>query len=146
MIKLIIQLPDTNPEIKDLSVKVHQLIESLATVQTRSVNNMAEITNLKEENKNISEKNNYINNQNILLNKKVNTLQEQMTNVDQYLRSNNIEIVGLPDVSNEEVEGIVLEALNGLKPVKPITSNDIDICHVLPSQKDDGRKIPYSYM
>ena len=140
LIKLIIQLPDTHPEVKELSVKVNQLFESLATVQSRSVNNMAEIANLKDENKIFLDKNDYINNENILLNKKVISLQDQMTNVDQYLRVNNIEIAGLPDVSNDEVEGTILEALNGLKPVKPITSNDIDIFHVLPSQKEDGRK------
>ena len=51
--------------------------------------------------------------------------------IDQYLRINNLEIVGLPESSgnesSEDEEGMTKEALNSLNAPNPITSDGIDI-------------------
>ena len=62
-------------DIKVLSDKVNQITETVATVQTRSVNNMAEIAELKLENKNVKIRNENLNNW--LLEAKLFTLTKQ---------------------------------------------------------------------
>ena len=70
------------------------------------------------------------------------TLKTQIEGIDTYLRVNNIEISGLVDpgvdsVTNEpeSVEKVILECINGLNPLQPLTPADIDICHELPNRK-----------
>ena len=64
-----------------------------------------------------------------------------MDSTDQYLRINNLEIVGLDNPGeNESVENLILECLNGLNLENEVVSADIDICHALPSKKHNDQK------
>ena len=64
---------------------------------------------------------------------------------DQYLRINNLEIVGLPELGDgetaEDEEVILIEALNSMNLPKPVTSNDIDISHMIQSNRKDNKRV-----
>ena len=65
---------------------------------------MAEIAELKEEKKNLKIRIENLNNRLLEANNSISMLKDQMGNIDQYLRVNNIEIVGLPEVNDVKVE------------------------------------------
>ena len=67
-------------------------------------------------------------------------LSRQLDGVDQYLHVNKVEIVGLPEV-NVSDESMVIEAINNMGPSTPLTLNDIDICHILPSNRKDKKRV-----
>ena len=55
---------------------------------------------------------------------------------------NNVEIVGLPEPQvNVSDESMVIEAINNMGPSTPLTPNDIDICHILPSNRKDKKRV-----
>ena len=64
---------------------------------------------------------------------------------DQYLRINNLEIVGLSELGDgetaEDEELILIEALNSMNLPKPVTSNDIDISHMIQSNRKDNKRV-----
>ena len=73
---------------------------------------------------------------------KINDLTSQIAGIDQYLRINNIEIVGLHELEEEEEEeSMLIDAMNSLNPPTRITSKDIDIAHVLPTNRKDGKSV-----
>ena len=62
----------------------------------------------------------------------LNTCKEQVDNTEQYLRINNIEIVGLPPMESQNEEDLIIEAMNNLGDIN-ISSDDIDISHSIPT-------------
>ena len=63
--------------------------------------------------------------------------------IEQYLRINNLEIVGLPDSEDDNgvtVEEALIDILNSLPEIE-ISSSDIDICHRMPSNRRNGKNI-----
>ena len=76
---------------------------------------------------------------------KINDLQNQIHEIEQYLRINNIEIVGLQasNVENGETEETIIvnfiKSLVGLP--KPICPEDIDISHPLKSQRRENKPV-----
>ena len=72
-------------------------------------------------------------------------LQSQIHEIEQYLRVNNIEIVGLPAPivrDGETDETVIVSALNSLVGLpKPIRPEDIDISHPLKSQRRDNKPV-----
>ena len=70
-------------------------------------------------------------------------MQQQINDLEQYNRSNNIEIVGLPVASPEENnEDIILEALNSLPDLAfPVQSADIDVSHPIKSRRKDKKQV-----
>ena len=68
-------------------------------------------------------------------------LRKQINNTEQYLRINNLEIIGLPEPTGEEShESILLKALNSFDHLEyEITSADIDISHPIPTKRKDGK-------
>ena len=102
----------------------------------RSINNSAEILQLKEANSTLISLNADLLRENNRLSEEVTNLKVQVESIDVYLRVNNLEISGLSGPGpNETVEGMMIEALNKLNPEKEITPSDIDICHILPSRR-----------
>ena len=77
------------------------------------------------------------------LDKQILEMQKHLHGIEQYLRVNNVEIVGLPDATeNESNEDVILKALNTLRDIDyDITSSDIDISHPIPSRRSDGKKV-----
>ena len=67
---------------------------------------------------------------------------EQNNNIEQYLRVNNLEFIGLPkidDNSDKTNEEVLLEAINTLDLGYEVTSDDIDISHPIPTKRKDGK-------
>ena len=66
-----------------------------------------------------------------------------INSIEQYLRVNNLEIVGLPEPGvNESNEDIIIEALNTLNDLEnKLSSADIDISHPIPSKRRDKKRV-----
>ena len=77
------------------------------------------------------------------LRKEIVEIQAELNNIQQYLRVNNLEIVGLPEPNeNEAEETLIVNALNNLAGIDvPIRHEDIDISHPLPSNRKDGKAV-----
>ena len=75
--------------------------------------------------------------------KKETTSQIKSNEIEQYLRANNVEIVGLPAPNTgESEETLIVNAINSLGGLPaPIAPEDIDISHSLPSQRRDGKPV-----
>ena len=70
-------------------------------------------------------------------------MKKQLNELEQYNRSNNVEIVGLPAPTEDEFnEDIILEALNSLTELTyEITKADIDVSHPIQSRRRDGKRV-----
>ena len=81
----------------------------------------------------------------VSLNKKVSDLTTEIAGIDQYLRVNNVEIIDLPEPLNgETVEEQAIEIFNELCTQNgnaEISKQDIDICHPLPSNRKDNKRV-----
>ena len=79
--------------------------------------------------------------------KKITGLETELNYIQQYLRENNLEIVGLPEPNNAESnEKLLLYALNELEGLENVvTPDDIDISHPLkiPIVKMESRYTSY---
>ena len=73
----------------------------------------------------------------------VESLRKEINEIQQYLRINNLEIVGLPNTNeNEPEETLILHALNNLEGIaNVVTPEDIDISHPMKSQRTDGKRV-----
>ena len=132
LIALIIQLPDEqSPILMDISGKVEALINTVAILDVRSNNNVAEITALKDNKKQVEESNKALQVEVDKLSQRIVDIAPENALTDQYLRINNLEIVGLPELGDgetaEDEEVTLIETLNSMNLPKPVTSNDIDI-------------------
>ena len=67
----------------------------------------------------------------------------RLNNIDQYLRVNNLEVVGVPDAENpgDPIENTLVQIFNSLPGLhySPITAHDINICHPIPSERRDNK-------
>ena len=73
----------------------------------------------------------------------ITAIQVEINDIQQYLRVNNLEVVGLPAPNDgESEEKLLLNALNELEGLEePIRSEDIDISHPLNSKRKDGKNV-----
>ena len=82
----------------------------------------------------------------------IESLRKQVNDIDQYLRVNNLEIVGLPEPrierdpqgeeQKETEEDLIINALNNLNGLPtPVRAEDIDISHPLNSRRRDGKNV-----
>ena len=116
LIALIIQLPDEqSPILVDISGKVEALINTVAILDLRSNNNAAEITALKDHKKQVEESNKALQVEVDKVSQRIVDIATENALTDQYLRINNLEIVGLPELGDgettEDEEVILIEAL-----------------------------------
>ena len=113
LLLLIIQLPDEPTTlVADLASKVDGLV---AFLDSRANRNAAAIINLEESNKELLHKNSKLERDVVSLNEKVGGITTQLMGIDQYLRVNNVEIIGLPEPRNgETVEEQALQVFNEL--------------------------------
>ena len=148
------RLHELDHKISDLFVKYEESKQSIFrnSVDIRSVREAipAVIQGANNNNNNNNNINNINNNEAIVaINKKLHEMQGQIFEMDQYLRVNNIEVVGLPLPENDENgapaethEEILIEALNSLNEFHgQITGEDIDICHPIPSRRKDKKDV-----
>ena len=70
-------------------------------------------------------------------------LRAEINSIQQYLRVNNLEIVGLPAANDGETEEtLLINALNNLDGLEEIVRpSDIDISHPLNSKRKDGKSV-----
>ena len=142
LINLIIQLPDQpSPEITDLTSKFDSLLSHFNVLESRCNNNTAEIFALKEINGVLVGKNENLVHQVNNHEDEILQLTRQVDGIEQYLRVNNVEIIGLnAPVEGASDEEVVIDAINNMNPTTPISTNDIDICHVLPTNRKDKKR------
>lgn len=126
----------------DLSTKVDGFLAQLNNIETRCNQNTAEIFSLKESNFILVNKNETLQVEINRQGEEIGVLSRQLEGVDQYLRVNNVEIIGLTEPEGDETdEDVVIKAINGMIPPTPLTPKDIDICHVLPSKRNDKKRV-----
>lgn len=131
-----------------MAASIETMQESLKFVTQATAANSSEIQRLSAENVKLKDENEALRkakteNANPNLGAEFKDLQEQVQQIEQYLRSNNLEIVGLPDCEeNESDETLIVNALNSLVGLeKPITPEDIDISHPLKSKRKDNKPV-----
>ena len=130
LIDLILQLPESNTihdqgeRIDSLVNTVQNLVASVDNLKTLAHQNAAEIINLNTKNNNITAQNEQLEksvnefkktaNQNLILfQEDITAINKQLNEIEQYLRINNLEIVGLPEPNENETEtNMIIEALN----------------------------------
>ena len=126
-----------------------ELSASVNFVKTHAINNSMEINSVKVLNNELSKENELLKQENLAIKASMNTYEEKLedhenhlNSIEQYLCVNNLEIVGLPEAEPEgtPIEEELLKIFNSLPDLpNPLTSDDIDICHILPNKK--GQKI-----
>ena len=143
LIELIIQFADMNEnkadEFLQLVNRVSTLEQQYEYIKTESLSNAANIINIRSQN---------VNNEQIDTNTEkikaieleISGMNKHLLGIEQYLRVNNIEIVGMPEPSvvNDELESheeVLLKVLNSLKDLDyTLTKEDIDISHPIPTR------------
>ena len=107
LIKLIVQLPNHSTEPStgtEFIAKFETLVSQVALLDSHANKNAAEILNLQESNKALRSVNAKNETELLKLNQQVADLTTQAASTDQYLRVNNVEIVGLPEPGDGETE------------------------------------------
>ena len=145
----IINLQNHSIGIRDEIKELRDMIVNPAIPKNEEIHN--ELNNLRNMIKNTTP--NINNNNNIDFYAQTNELRDLISNIQieveeiqQYLRVNNIEIVGLPpentDDENEQydTENLLLDLFNNDMGVK-IAHEDIDISHIVPSRRNDGKQV-----
>ena len=77
------------------------------------------------------------------LHDQITELQREINSIQQYLRVNNLEVVGLPESNDGEYdETLLINALNELEGLDiPVRPEDIDISHPLKSNRKDNKPV-----
>ena len=161
LVQLIVNFEPAN-EMSKLNESIIALSETVNFLRNEMKDNTAQITHLSTLNENLSEtinnmsaqikdnstkivqlsvKTAQLNDKTVQLNDLCISLTADAERVDQYLRVNNVEIVGLAtstkEISDED------NALNFFKEVLevPISPDEIDICHEVPSKRRDRKNV-----
>ena len=132
--------------------KFNELHASIEAVKGLSTKNSVEKTVLKKSNEEMKIDNANLNRLNNELQGKfdkavdeVSNLRDQINEIEQYLRVNNVEIVGYPDFDSTTIdyEDMLLEVFNQLPGFQenPLTKADIDICHPLNTERKDQKNV-----
>ena len=149
LIELIVATPAPDERQLQIDTQLTQLQNSLNLISTIATANKEEITTLRRENAEMSREiqelketpANVENDAN--LTKQIEELQSQVNEIDQYLRVNNLEFVGLPAPNEGETEEtVIINACNSLVGLSVVVRpEDIDISHPLPSKRRDGKPV-----
>ena len=120
-------------EICKLRARNDTLTTSQMTLQTEVNSLKKELDHVKECNMGILKR----------IGDDISEVKREINSIEQYLRVNNLEIVGLPEPGNDETEEqLMINTFNALPELgTEITSEDIDISHPLPSNRRDNKKV-----
>ena len=127
---------NNNPEdqLSKLNGLIDTLNETLNILRNEICTNSTKIVELAVENARITSENKAIVT-------KLSEMKTQLDRTEQYLRVNNVEIAGLEESSEgNSDEQIALTFFNDLLGV-PITKDEIDICHAIPSNRRDKKHV-----
>jgi hypothetical protein len=152
LIKIILLVPDNFlvPSIQsNIEKKIIELNAAVDFVKTHAISNTSEIAQLKIDNIDLRIVNESLKHENISLVERLDNIdtflndhEEHLNGIEQYLRINNLEVVGLPvaDDPGITVESTLLEIFNALPElIDKISPDDIDIAHVIPSKRHDKK-------
>ena len=146
LIKLILSLDNERENDGEFTAKsyideqIKLVLASLDIVKNGSLKNTAEIINIHNINNDHSNDINAIKEDNSYLQDDVSNLRNEVDGIQQYLKINNLEIVGLPPPDDEDNdESNVVKLCNSLNV--RINYTDIDICHVIPSTRKDKKRV-----
>ena len=152
LIELIVATPSPDERQINIDTQLAQLQNTMNLISNIATANQAEITTLKNEKetlaneiKELKEKDAGDDNDNDVteMKKEIDELRSQINEIDQYLRVNNLEFVGLPPPNDGETEEtVIINACNSLEGIDiVIHPEDIDISHPLPSKRRDGKPV-----
>ena len=151
LIELILASPNPDERERNIDTQLEQLQASMKLISTIATTNKEEMTQLRNENTAMSEEirelkeNAGNNNNNENLEKKIEDLRSKVEEIDQYLRVNNLEFVGLPapnETAGETEESIIVNACNSLAGISVVVRpEDIDISHSLHSNRRDNKPV-----
>ena len=159
LVDLIVQAPlytyDENATMKNMEADIARLAGRLDTVFDTASKNQQEIANLKTKNTDLERhnlelrrelnelKNNQAEEADVNDQNEIEALRKEVNEIQQYLRINNLEIVGLPAANEgESEETLLVNALNSLDGLRsPIRHEDIDISHPLKTRRTDEKKV-----
>ena len=85
---------ETNSKFDDLYSKILLLTTNFETTKIQIETNTTTIQKLNDSNDNLNEENNYLKTQ-------ISSLKSEINEIQQYLRVNNLEVVGLPEPDDE---------------------------------------------
>ena len=167
LIEVILEVPEPDDRVKLVDFQISQLQEAMRAVQERTNENDREIATLKQQKVTLEAENVARANEVNLLKREIQTraenhpaappvavpatdfaskiehLQDQINEIEQYLRANNIELVGLPPPNAGEThETLIINACNALEGLDVVVRpEDIDISHPLNSRRTDGKPV-----
>ena len=165
VLDLIVQAPlftvDENAAMKNMQTEISTLTANFKVFSALATKNQEEIVLLKGKNEQLDETNTKLRDEvatlkeqvkpdenndiddNIAL--KLESLETSINEIEQYLRINNLEIVGLPEPNEEAEESdedLILNAINSLQGLsQEVRSEDIDISHPLKSNRRDHKHV-----
>ena len=162
LIALIVNAPlftyDDDATIINMRTEMNNLAAQFRVISTIATKNQEEIVTIKAENTTLVQENNNLkrevetmkaerenDNGANELKTKVEELSKRIDEIDQYLRVNNLEIVGLPEPdeeAGETDEKLIINAVNTLADLpEPIRPEDIDISHPLKTKRKDHKNV-----
>ena len=145
LLTLILSIEDP-PNQNDLAESINTLSATINLVKDEAMNNKVMIIQLQTENKEIMKRYEIQDEQIKKLSTDNEGLRGDLEEMNQYLRINNLEIIGLPSIQemeNEDIindEQILLQFFNSKMGVD-ITEADIDISHEIPTRRKDKRRV-----
>ena len=140
LINLILQLPNTDllSKFADIHARILDLSSAFEISKIHVQENTASIKTLTESNASLK-------NDNADLKSELAVLKSEVNEVQQYLRVNNLEVVGLqePDEDTCDEENLlrVFKSLDHEEFGREFVKEDIDISHVVPSKRKDERRV-----
>ena len=133
---------------KNIDQQLANIHGSMEILSNLAQENKVEIQALKNENGRLQRevqtlKENENAGANAELTKEVGELRDQINEIEQYLRVNNLEFVGLPAPAvGEDEEDVIVKACNSLHGLDvPVRKDDIDISHPLKSERRDNKPV-----
>ena len=115
---------------------------SIDSITSQPISNALKIETIQEKNVKLTEGNLSLIKHNESIQKELTELRSHVDGIEQYLHINNIEVVGLPEPDEERCEeSLIINALNTLPDIEPITAEDIDISHVIPTKRRYEKRV-----
>ena len=146
LIELILSMEDKPDQLMNIEKKITELELKYEFIKTETFTITSEIaliqSTIPSSNNNLGSAYQISNDVKIKeLEKEMVDIHKHLNSIEQYLRVNNIEIVGLPEPIVEETnEQVILKALNSMDEFSyELTKEDIDISHPIPSRHKDGK-------
>ena len=145
LLELILNTPEPSisPLNTDHEQKINMLMASMELINSQASSNTAEIQNLKNSNDDLRSECESLKQKYAPTQEKIKDHGTHLNDIEQYLRVNNLEIVGVPEATeNLTDEATLLEIFNSIPDLpEPITEKDIDICRIIPSNRRDKKNV-----